>query len=254
MTAEPADDGIVHLTAEQAEAALRRAAFTIGDGDEAGRVIVHCRMRFTGADWGLDGALELLPTARDIAWLGSFDGHDLAVLAEDGTKYRFQANQAEHGEPQQILAARCRECGPGYRYGGDGCGHTEPAEVPAGDAPVVFGSMGPLVHLATWLVAVGDAAARGDRPPVSLPQITDAARMAWQRAGSPQPVRTRTPDRINPDGSTTCTTQRVCNGCAAKLGDVTDVEMSAALHGRPLPDVRGECPRCSPEPVLGGAS
>jgi len=93
------DDGLTHLTPAQAEVALRKAAFTIGEEDEgAGRVIVHCMMSFTGADWDLDSALALLPTARDIVWIDDIFGHELAVMSENGTTHRFQATQAEHGK------------------------------------------------------------------------------------------------------------------------------------------------------------
>lgn len=40
--------------------------------------------------------------------------------------------------------------------------------------------------------------------------------------------------------------KRNCNGCGALLGDVTDDEVSAAMAGRRLPDVRAECPICTP--------
>ncbi|MFG3488492.1 hypothetical protein [Streptomyces sp. NPDC047972] len=59
-------------------------------------------------------------------------------------------------------------------------------------------------------------------------------------------TRPSTPDRINPDGSRTMTTKRACNGCGDLLGDVTGFEVNAALWGRPLPDVRRECPNCGP--------
>ena len=59
-------------------------------------------------------------------------------------------------------------------------------------------------------------------------------------------TRPNTPDRKNPDGSTTITTKRACNGCGQLLGDITDQEMTAAINGRPLPDVRRECPTCAP--------
>ncbi|MDT0608779.1 hypothetical protein [Streptomyces lancefieldiae] len=58
--------------------------------------------------------------------------------------------------------------------------------------------------------------------------------------------RPNTPDRINPDGSKTITTKRACNGCGDLIGDLTDNEFTAALMGRPLPDVRQECPACAP--------
>ena len=59
-------------------------------------------------------------------------------------------------------------------------------------------------------------------------------------------TRPNTPDRTNPDGSFTITTKRVCNGCSQMLGDITEAEMNAAIAGRPLPDVRSECPACAP--------
>lgn len=55
------------------------------------------------------------------------------------------------------------------------------------------------------------------------------------------PARPSTPPRKNPDGTTTMTVGRCCNGCGRKLGDVTDAEMDAAMSGAPLPDVRAEC-------------
>ncbi|MFJ5151418.1 hypothetical protein ACIQCF_07485 [Streptomyces sp. NPDC088353] len=64
--------------------------------------------------------------------------------------------------------------------------------------------------------------------------------------GAVPPTRPSTPDQINPDGSKTITTKRACNGCGQLLGDITDAEMEAAIHGRPLPDVRQECPACAP--------
>jgi hypothetical protein len=65
-------------------------------------------------------------------------------------------------------------------------------------------------------------------------------------------TRLNTPDRINPDGSRTITSKRACNGCGQLLGDITDQEMTLAIAGAPLPDVRRECPTCgptAPEPV-----
>lgn len=59
-------------------------------------------------------------------------------------------------------------------------------------------------------------------------------------------ARTNTPDRVNPDGSRTIVTKRACNGCGTLLGDITNVEMAAAIAGAPLPDVRRECPACGP--------
>ncbi|MEU5900656.1 hypothetical protein [Streptomyces venezuelae] len=59
-------------------------------------------------------------------------------------------------------------------------------------------------------------------------------------------TRPSTPDRINADGSKTIKMKRACNGCGKHIGDVTDEEMAAAMNGRPLPDVRRECPACGP--------
>lgn len=39
--------------------------------------------------------------------------------------------------------------------------------------------------------------------------------------------------------------KRACNGCGELLGNLTNVEIEDAVDGRPLPDVRGECPACS---------
>lgn len=58
--------------------------------------------------------------------------------------------------------------------------------------------------------------------------------------------RPNTPDRTNPDGSTTIKMKRACNGCGLRLGDVTDEEMTRGINGLPLPDVRKECPACGP--------
>ena len=58
--------------------------------------------------------------------------------------------------------------------------------------------------------------------------------------------RHKTPHHRNPDGSGTITVQRCCNGCGLSLGDVTLTEIECAIDGRPLPDVRPECPDCRP--------
>jgi hypothetical protein len=65
-------------------------------------------------------------------------------------------------------------------------------------------------------------------------------------------ARHRTPEVRNPDGSRSITVQRCCNGCGESLGDVTMIEIELAIDGRPLPDVRAECPNCRPtmEPPL----
>jgi len=43
--------------------------------------------------------------------------------------------------------------------------------------------------------------------------------------------------------------QRCCNGCGRPLGDATEQEVNAAANGWPIPDVRGECPNCTPDSV-----
>lgn len=55
---------------------------------------------------------------------------------------------------------------------------------------------------------------------------------------SPRPT---TPDRKSPDGTTTITVQRACNGCGRDIGDATTVELDCAYMGLPLPDVADEC-------------
>lgn len=52
--------------------------------------------------------------------------------------------------------------------------------------------------------------------------------------------RPNTPDRKNPDGSTTMRVKRLCNGCREPVGDATEEEMDAAVMGLPLPDVHEE--------------
>ena len=57
--------------------------------------------------------------------------------------------------------------------------------------------------------------------------------------------RTNTPDleTRNPDGSTTTVIRlkRACNACGNALGDATDLEVTMAVQGVRLPDVRDEC-------------
>lgn len=61
-------------------------------------------------------------------------------------------------------------------------------------------------------------------------------------------MRTNTPPEVLPDGGTRMTMKRACNGCHQTIGDATDAELDAAIDGRPLPDVTGECPTCSAAP------
>ena len=70
----------------------------------------------------------------------------------------------------------------------------------------------------------------------------------------PMAFRTRpwTPERRNPDGSRTLRVKRVCNDCSVVLGDATRAELDRSIDGRPLPDVRAECPYCSTSGRPGG--
>ncbi|MFC9089020.1 hypothetical protein [Nocardiopsis dassonvillei] len=51
-------------------------------------------------------------------------------------------------------------------------------------------------------------------------------------------------------GTRTIRVQRACNGCGSELRDVNKAELDAAMCGRPLPDVTGECPTCTPPAPL----
>jgi hypothetical protein len=52
-----------------------------------GRKRIHCQMSFTGADWNLDQAIELVEKATKIAWVDHRLSHDLAVMAEGCAHY-----------------------------------------------------------------------------------------------------------------------------------------------------------------------
>ncbi|MEU1273037.1 hypothetical protein [Streptomyces sp. NPDC005799] len=79
------------------------------------------------------------------------------------------------------------------------------------------------------------------------PQATPDARTAplpGPATVEPNPAtRTNTPDRRNPDGSTTIRLKRCCNGCGQYVGDLDNRDINA--HGG-LTDVRRECPNCRP--------
>ena len=62
--------------------------------------------------------------------------------------------------------------------------------------------------------------------------------------------RPTTPPRtvtVGGQPSTVHVVQRACNGCGRRLGDSSPTEIAAAIDGRPLPDVRQECPACRAE-------
>lgn len=67
-------------------------------------------------------------------------------------------------------------------------------------------------------------------------------------------TRPFTPARRNPDGSTTITIQRACNECGHTVGDATEAELNAAMLGRPILDVRDECPVCGHKQLVGPVS
>ena len=52
-----------------------------------GRTLIHCMMSFTSADWDLDGALELLARATEIAWVNHRLGHELGIFADGRCHY-----------------------------------------------------------------------------------------------------------------------------------------------------------------------
>ncbi|BBG20717.1 hypothetical protein RVR_P1100 (plasmid) [Actinacidiphila reveromycinica] len=58
----------------------------------------------------------------------------------------------------------------------------------------------------------------------------------------------------NPRGSTSAAggrEQRRCNGCGQEIGDLTHFETHLRTAGFPLPDVRDECPACTPAGTRG---
>ena len=59
-------DSLELITVEAAEVALRLGATDLPD---EGRTVVHCWAGGFGADWNLDGALDLVRKAERIAWV-----------------------------------------------------------------------------------------------------------------------------------------------------------------------------------------
>jgi hypothetical protein len=57
--------------------------------------------------------------------------------------------------------------------------------------------------------------------------------------------RTWTPELSNSTGGKTLRVKHCCNGCGRRLGDVNDAEIEAAMNGRRIPDVTGECLACT---------
>ena len=68
----------------------------------------------------------------------------------------------------------------------------------------------------------------------------DVTRIEWRYLPMVGPTRPWTDDTVNPGGGT-LVMKRACNGCGRPLGDVTEREISLAIDGVRLPDVRREC-------------
>lgn len=88
------DDGVWHITKEEAAAAVRAAAVP-RDIDEDDELVIHSFLSFIGADHSLAGALDLIERSTDRAWFpGHMLDHDLAVLVE-GRIYRYSVKAPE---------------------------------------------------------------------------------------------------------------------------------------------------------------
>lgn len=94
----------VEITKDAAKEAARAAAWDEGqecltchDGRvPGGRRIIHSFLGFLGADWDLDGVVDLIDKARGVYWVHGFDGHDLAVLTTvegRSVQYNFQVKR-----------------------------------------------------------------------------------------------------------------------------------------------------------------
>lgn len=60
--------------------------------------------------------------------------------------------------------------------------------------------------------------------------------------------RSWTDDVALDGGGRSFTVKRACNGCHRLIGDVSQEEIAGAIAGLPAPDVRIDCPYCTPEP------
>lgn len=68
----------------------------------------------------------------------------------------------------------------------------------------------------------------------------DVTRIEWRYLPGVGPTRPWTDDTVRPGGGT-LVMKRACNGCGRVLGDVTEREITLAINGEGLPDVRREC-------------
>lgn len=84
---------------EQVVAAVEAVAFDEGkecehcDGTgrtKGGRRVVHSYRGPFGADWDAEGVIELVRASRHVRWGSGFNGHDLAVLEDNGKWVLFQ--------------------------------------------------------------------------------------------------------------------------------------------------------------------
>lgn len=105
MTAETVE--LVRPTVDEAIAAVTAAAFEVTDPEsqDFGRKIIHCFAGFMGADWNLDGVIEAIKTARDVAWMDHRADHHLAVLTSEGRVRFFDVRRPEAAQAEQTEGA-----------------------------------------------------------------------------------------------------------------------------------------------------
>lgn len=101
----------VSITKEEAKVAIVNAAFTVKHEHcetctckvPPREQKIHCRLGGVGADWSVEGALELIDEATEIVWTTSFLRHDLLVLARDRI-YQFEVARPERGVKTHVPA------------------------------------------------------------------------------------------------------------------------------------------------------
>ena len=108
LTAHAWTEGISDERYEAAVKAVRALCQEAGDGSiraadilaaiegELGtsRTLIHCFLGGFGADWDLEGAVQLVREAEKVGWAPSIFRHDLAAL-KDGKLYRFEVRAPE---------------------------------------------------------------------------------------------------------------------------------------------------------------
>lgn len=87
---------VTDLSKADAVAALRAVAFEVTEPEDSayGRTLVRCARTFTGADWDLDDAIELVGKAERICWTRHMLSHDLQVWV-GGEPYNFNVESPE---------------------------------------------------------------------------------------------------------------------------------------------------------------